>query len=161
MCVLMVKIKQTHQIILIIGSVSSNIFKSGNQVDKSGNPESLKKNHKSSKAPQLVCTSLARIFWESSTTCFIYFFTIQVISEKTLIAKVLVKPFEKYFYMKKIATLIPTDLVKNLLYSFFALSEIPTVRIIFSASWWSDNEKYFFIASRTLHQSHGKFNRLL
>ena len=40
---------------------------------------------------------------------------IQVISEKTQIAKVLVKPFEKYFYMKKIATLIPTDLVKNLL----------------------------------------------
>ena len=62
MCVLMVKIKQTHQIILIIGSVSSNVFKSGNQAEKSGNPESLKKNRKSSKAPQLVCTSLARIF---------------------------------------------------------------------------------------------------
>ena len=60
---------------------------------------------------------------------------IQVISEKSLIAKVLVKPFEKYFYMKKIATLIPADLVKNLLYSFFALSQIPRIRIIFSASW--------------------------
>ena len=46
MCVLMVKIKQTHQIILIIGSVSSNIFKSGNQAEKSGNPESLKRTAK-------------------------------------------------------------------------------------------------------------------
>ena len=38
----------------------------------------------------------------------------------------------------------------------FVFSHKPKRRIKFSARWWSDNEKYFcffFIASRTLHQS--------
>ena len=66
--------------------------------------------------------------------------------------------------MKRIATIIPTDLVTNsLLSSFWTFLQTKT-RIRFSASWWSGNEKYFcslFIASRALLQSDAEFNRLL
>ena len=60
--------------------------------------------------------------------------------------------------MKIIVTIIPTELVTNLLYPIFVLS---VTRIWFSAGWWSDNKKYFcflFIASRALRQSHAEFN---
>ena len=66
--------------------------------------------------------------------------------------------------MKIIVTIIPTDLVTNLLYPLFVLSYEPKTRIWFSTSWWSGNEKYFcflFIASRALLESHAEFNRLL
>ena len=67
--------------------------------------------------------------------------------------------------MKIIVTIIPTDLVTNLLLSsFFFLSYKPKTRTWFSASWWSGNEKYFcflFIGSRALLQSHAEVNRLL
>ena len=46
---------------------------------------------------------------------------------------------------------------------FLFISYEPKTRIWFSASWWSTNEKYFFllfIASRVLLQSHAEFNRL-
>ena len=46
--------------------------------------------------------------------------------------------------MKIIVTIIPTDLVTNLLYPLFVLSYKPKTRILFSESWWSGNEKYFF-----------------
>ena len=52
--------------------------------------------------------------------------------------------------MKIIVTIIPTDLVKNLLLPSFFISCKPKTRIWFSANWWSGNEKYFcflFIAS--------------
>ena len=74
------------------------------------------------------------------------------------------KQFERSFYMKIIATIIPTDLVTNFFYTLVVLSYKPKTRIWFSASWWSGNEKYFcflFISSRTLLQNHGEFNRLL
>ena len=39
-----------------------------------------------------------------------------------------------------IVTIIPTNLVTNLL-SYFVLSQNPKIRIKFPASWWSGNEK--------------------
>ena len=66
--------------------------------------------------------------------------------------------------MKIIVTIIPTDLVTNLLLSSFVLSYQPTPRIRFSASWWSGCKKYFcflFTASNALLQSHTEFKRIL
>ena len=71
--------------------------------------------------------------------------------------------FERYFYMKIIVTIIPTDLVTNFFYPLFVLSCTPKTRIRFSRSWWSGNEKYFcflFKASCALLQSHAEFNFL-
>ena len=57
--------------------------------------------------------------------------------------------------MKMIVTLIPANLVTNLLLSLFCLLR----------GWWSGKEKYFcfflFIASRALLERNPEFNRLL
>ena len=45
--------------------------------------------------------------------------------------------------MKIIVPIIPTNLVTNMLLSFFVLLQKPKTIIKFSASCWSDNEKYF------------------
>ena len=67
--------------------------------------------------------------------------------------------------MKTIVTIIFTELVTNLLLSFFfVLFYKPKARIRFPASWWSGNEKYFrflFITSHALLQNHADFNRFL
>ena len=67
--------------------------------------------------------------------------------------------FERYFYIKIIVSVIPTDLVINSLLSSFCYK--PKTTIKFPKSWWSGNNKYFcflFIASRVLLQSHAEFN---
>ena len=64
--------------------------------------------------------------------------------------------------MKTIVTVIPVNVVTNLLLSTFCPYK-PKIRIWFSASWWSGHEKYFcflLIASRALLQSHAEFSRL-
>ena len=64
--------------------------------------------------------------------------------------------------MKIIVTIIPTDLVTNLLASSFCPFLQTKRKTWFSASWWSGNEKYFcflFIASRALLQSQAEFNK--
>ena len=82
-----------------------------------------KNNRDNSKALQLVCSWLARICWRLFTSCFIYGFAIQVTSEKTLCSKAIKKRFysqiARYFWMKIIANIIPTNLVVNLLLSLF------------------------------------------
>ena len=45
--------------------------------------------------------------------------------------------------MKTIVTLIPTDLVTNLLLSSFCPFLQTKTRLKFSSSWWSGNDKYF------------------
>ena len=98
-----------------------------------------------------------------STGCFIYSFVIQVISEKTLCSK--------YFTSSLRVFLHENNRNYNFYFSYksgfiqlFVLFYKRKTKIRFSASWLSGNEKYFcslFIVSRTLLQSHAKFNRLL
>ena len=56
------------------------------------------------------------ICWGRSVGCFIYSFVIQVISEKILYNTGFTAVWE-IFYMKIIATIIPTDLITDLLLS--------------------------------------------
>ena len=68
--------------------------------------------------------------------------------------------FEEYLYIKTVVTIYPTGLVTNWLLSSFC----PFLKTKFSASCWSGYKKqscFLFIASRTLLQSHPKFNILL
>ena len=101
--------------------------------DKSGNPESLKKNNRnSSKAFQLMCPWLAKICLARSTDCFIYRSVIQVTSQKTLCRKGFTSNL-RHFYMKVVATIIPTDLVTNsLLYSFCPFLQTKNKNLVFS-----------------------------
>ena len=65
-----------------------------------------------------------------------------VISAKTMCSQDVTKNSrELNFYMK--ITLISSNLVTNLFYSFFFLLEKTQIRMKFSASWWSGNKKYF------------------
>ena len=88
--------------------------------------------------------------------------------KKTLCTvKVLPAICERFFYMKLIVFIIPTDLIMNSLLYFFVFSYKPKTRIRFSASWWFYSEKNFcvFVYSEPLStsklQSHAELNRLL
>ena len=67
---------------------------------------------------QLMCTWSLKICGEYSTTCFVYGFVFQVISEKHCVLN-FYKKFERDFPMAKIVTIIPANLVANLLLSLF------------------------------------------
>ena len=80
-------------------------------------------------------------------------------SEKTLCSKGFTSNLRDIF-TKIVVTIIPTDLVTNLLVSSFCPFLQTKTRIWFSASWWSGNKKYFcllFMESRALLQSHTEF----
>ena len=70
-----------------------------------------------------MCPWLARICWRRSTGFFTYRFFIQVVRFH--------KEFERYFYMKIMVTIIPTDLVSNLLLSSFYPILQTRVQLIF------------------------------
>ena len=60
-------------------------------------------------------------------------FVIQVICEKTLCSKGFTKQLKRYFYMKIIVTIIPTDLVTNLFLSTFcAFLQTKNKTLVFS-----------------------------
>ena len=62
-----------------------------------------------------MCTELPRI----STSCFIFGFVIQVVTEKTMCSKDLTSNSRDYFYIKIIEIVIPVNLVTSLLFSLF------------------------------------------
>ena len=69
--------------------------------------------------------------------------------------------FESYFYAKIIVVIILTNSLSSfILFCPFA----ETIRIKFSANWWSGNEKHFYfllIANHALFERYGEFNILL
>ena len=67
-------------------------------LNKSGDPESLKNNHSSWEALQLMCTQLTMICWVHSSSCFVYGFMIQVISEKHCVATIIPDIWETPLY---------------------------------------------------------------
>ena len=121
-----------------------------------------KNNHNVWKAVQLMRTHLVNIGWGYSTSCFAHG-VFQVIKEKTLFRKNLLRVWETFFY-EIIVTLIHTNWVRNSLLSVICpFVEIQNKHKFFS-KLWSGNNKYFsflLIANRILPQRHTKFNRLL
>ena len=131
--------------------------------DKSGKPESLKKQSQqfesfSANVP-IVGKDYLRAFyrllylqfWDSSNQW------------KNTVQQRFYEQCERYFYIEIIVTITPTYLVTNSLSSCFCpFLQTKKQGIRFSTSWWSGNQKYFcflFIASRVLFQT--EFNRLL
>ena len=110
-----------------------------------------------------MCTSLARISWGPSKSCFFTALCFKWSVKKHYVAKIH-KEFERGFCTKIIVTMIPMNLVTNSLLSLVCpFVEIKNKNQI-SSSWWSGNEKYFcalFMASRALIQRYAEFNRLL
>ena len=97
--------------------------------DKSGILKVSKNNCNSSKASQLMCPWLARICWGHSTGCFIYSFVIPaVISKKTLSSKGFSWQFQKKFYMKIIANIIPNRFSCKFAFIIFFLSFLTNQR---------------------------------
>ena len=106
-----------------------------------------------------MCLQLLRICWGRSTG-FIYNSVIQVIDEKSCVAKVLVAVWEIFLHEN------------NRNYNSDRFSYKFTFILFLSfltnqnqeASWWSGDEKYFwffFMVSRALFQSHAEVNMLL
>ena len=79
-------------------------------------------------------------------SCFIYNFVIQVISEKTLCSKGFTSNLREIFTWKLIVTIIPADLVTNLLLSSFCpFLQTKNKILVFSklVVWWREIFLFF------------------
>ena len=123
-----------------------------------------KNNYNSWKRSSANVHVVARIFWGRWYYLFYLGFCVSSDQQKNTGWQRFCKKFERHFYMKIIATIIPTNLVANSLLPFFVRLKEPKTRIKVSASWWCGNENYFcflFISARALLQRYAEFNKLL
>ena len=102
--------------------------------------------------------------WGHSTSCLIYSVVIQVISEKSCVAKVLLAIWEIILHENNCSYYSYRFIYKFafILILYFLASQKKRIR--FLTSWWSGTEKYLcflFIVSCALLQSHAECNRLL
>ena len=122
--------------------------------------KALKNNYSSSKAFKLMYPQLARISSGRSTSCFIYSFVIQMITEKNTVQRRFYQQFQRYFYVKIIVTITPINVVTNLLLSSFC--PFLQTKSKNQASSWPGNKIYFhflFAVCRALFQSYPESNK--
>ena len=114
----------------------------------------------SSKALQQLYPQLPRICWGHSTSCFIYNFVIQVISEKKLCSEGFTSNLRDIVLHENNCDYHSYRFSYKFSFILFLFCYKPNIWIRFSASCWSGTKKYFcflFIVSCALLQSHAEF----